>query len=167
MNRRTLLLSPLALSLAPDVWAQEPKSTKLALVIGCKNYLFGKPLGNTLNDARDMKAALEALGYDVLYLEDPSLKKLTEQLAEFSKKAKAASERVVYYSGHGVQVNGVNYLLPVTFQAKETAELPDQALGLAQLMGALPESGVNIVILMPAVTTLSPSRFAAQKAAMC
>ncbi len=147
MNRRTLLLSSLALSLAPDVWAQEPKSAKLALVIGCKNYLFGKPLGNTLNDARDMKAALEALGYDVLYLEDPSLKKLTEQLAEFAKKAKAASERVVYYSGHGVQVNGVNYLLPVTFQAKEMADLPDQALGLAQLMGALPESGVNIVIL--------------------
>ena len=121
--------------------------TKLALVIGCRNYLFSKPLGNTLNDARDMKAALEALGYEVIYLEDPSLTKLTEQVAEFAKKAKQATERVVYYAGHGVQVNGVNYLLPVTCKAKETAELPDQALGLSQLMGALPEKGVNIVIL--------------------
>ena len=54
MNRRTLLLSSLGLSLAPEAWAQEPKTAKLALVIGCKNYLFSKPLGNTLNDARDM-----------------------------------------------------------------------------------------------------------------
>jgi hypothetical protein len=93
-----------------------PPTTKkvAALVIGNSNYV-SSPLVNPKNDATDVANKLEELGYKVRRVIDGDRRTMLKSLAAFRDEAEKADVGFVYYAGHGVQVGGVNYILPIDF----------------------------------------------------
>jgi len=84
-----------------------------ALVIGCSKYLHANPLVNPLNDANGMESTLKKLGFDVLKKIDPAQKELKIVIDEFGAQLKGGEIGLFYFAGHGVQVKGLNYLIPI------------------------------------------------------
>jgi len=132
--------------------AQDLKPEKYALVIGVKAYQFVPPLQNSLNDAKDMSATLKTKGFKVIELYDPVNKRVMQDAVRryfdmLREKPDAAG--LVYYSGHGMQVKGLNYLVPTQANPQIEADLEDQCVKLDYLMQALQEAGngLNIFIL--------------------
>ena len=87
---------------------------RVALVVGNSNYSgeIGR-LGNPVNDVRTMARTLEQAGFSVTKLEDTDYGELREAIWDFGKQLREADAALFYFSGHGVQYNGSNYLLPL------------------------------------------------------
>ncbi len=96
------------------------KPVLYALVVGNSQYQSGR-LSNSLNDASLMAEKLRGFGFNVTYAPDLNRKSFMSTLMNFSVKAKDADVTVFYYSGHGMQLGGVNYLLPtdIDFRGNE------------------------------------------------
>jgi hypothetical protein len=90
---------------------------RVALVIGNSKYEHLGTLPNTLNDAQSMSKSLKEMGYETTTLIDASDAVFRRELRNFSMKSSRASVAVVFYAGHGAQVNGENYLLPIDVEA--------------------------------------------------
>ena len=123
----------------------EPRA---ALVIGNSSYRVGA-LKNPVNDAQAVAASLRALGFDVTLRENTTLRDMIEAFRQFSLSARTARVRVVFYAGHGVQVKGRNYLLPVDTEIRAEDEVAAKSGDLNELLdrlGAM-QHGINIVIL--------------------
>jgi len=100
---------------APNAKAAVPATAGLkahALVIGNSAYP-GAPLTNPRNDAAAISQRLRAYGLQVRLLQDASRRQLVAALAAFATQAQDADVVVLFYAGHGMQVNGVNYLIPI------------------------------------------------------
>src|SRR6185295_8229597 len=96
-------------------------SKKVALVIGIQHYTAIAPLRNSLNDAHDMSSTLKRKGFEVMELYDPATKReLQEALMKYFNRVSGDPELagLIYYSGHGMQVDGVNYLIPTQADPK-------------------------------------------------
>lgn len=121
---------------------------KAALVIGNGAYKVGA-LKNPVNDAQAMAASLRNLGFDVVLRENTSLRDMIEAFRAFSLSARTARVRVLFYAGHGVQVKGRNYLLPVDTEIRAEDEVPAKSADLNELLDRLGQApqGINIVIL--------------------
>ena len=85
---------------------------RVALVIGNGAYTEA-PLRNPVNDARAMKAALEVCKFEVTLLENASRIQMERAIRAFGDTIRGRSVGLFYYAGHGVQVKGVNYLVPI------------------------------------------------------
>jgi uncharacterized caspase-like protein len=121
---------------------------KAALVIGNADYRVGA-LKNPVNDAQAVADSLRGLGFDVMLRQNASLREMIESFRRFSTTTQDARVRVVFYAGHGVQVKGRNYLLPVDTEIRAEDEVPAKSADLNELLdrlGAMKE-GINIVIL--------------------
>ena len=108
-----VLIVAISLSIASPLHAQQ-NSARYALVIGNWNYTELGYLKNPRNDAEDMAAALKDLGFDVTTLLDASLVTMEESIERLEEKLSSSSEAIglFYYAGHGVQSEGINYLIP-------------------------------------------------------
>jgi len=128
--------------------AEKIRGDRLALVIGNKDYPQ-RPLINPVNDARDIKAALEQVGFRVVYRENASLASMDSAVREFVRNLNKDSVGVFYYSGHGAQADGNNYLIPVGADIESKSELKARAYDAAIILGEMQEIGnrVNIVII--------------------
>jgi len=100
----------------------QEKRALYALVIGNSHYV-GSELKNSLNDAVAVSDRLKSLGFDVTLVKDGSRGALVESLMDFSRKAQNADVTVLYYSGHGSQIGGVNYLLPVDIDLRGVSDV--------------------------------------------
>jgi len=138
----------LAVACATSAAAQSPKPQRLALVIGNGAYKDA-PLPNPVNDAADMAKALEASGFTVMKRENASLREMHLALREFGDRLGRQSTGLVYFAGHGLQVRGRNYLLPVDADIAREDEVAFSALDVAAVMEKLDsaKNPVNIVIL--------------------
>lgn len=85
---------------------------RVALVIGNSNYQ-NSPLKNPVNDATDMAAKLRSLGFQVTFKTDLSLSGFEYALSNFKSQASNADIALLYYAGHGMEIDGRNYLIPV------------------------------------------------------
>jgi Caspase domain len=123
---------------------------KIALVIGNAQYeKRGSWLANPVNDARLMDSQLRRMGFNVTKVENARSKNFQNLIAEFSTKAKNAAVAVVFYSGHGVQLEGENYLMPVDNEKIRTAEdLKDASLSLGTIIGSLESANVGLKIVI-------------------
>ena len=121
---------------------------QVALVIGNAAYRVGA-LKNPVNDAQAVAGALKGLGFDVALRENTSLRDMIEAFRQFSLSARTARVRVIFYAGHGVQVKGRNYLLPVDTEIRAEDEVAAKSADLNELLERLGgmQSGINIVIL--------------------
>ena len=97
---------------------------RVALVIGNGAYQGMTRLTNPPQDARDVGRKLEGLGFEVTALENQSRAAMERAVEEFAKRSQGAKVAVLYYSGHGIQIDGRNYLIPVD------AEPPDDEAGM-------------------------------------
>ncbi len=120
----------------------------MALVIGNATYKTG-PLKNPVNDARAMAAALRNLGFEVLIAENVGRKAMLQKLREYRDTLRPESVGLFYYAGHGIQVKGQNYLIPVDAAVRSEAEIDEESVNLANLLDRLEEAknSINIVIL--------------------
>src|SRR5688572_20806377 len=125
---------------------------KFALVIGVKSYQFVAPLQNTLNDATDISALLKTKGFQVIEVYDPKTKRelqdaVRKYFALLQSKPKAAG--MLFYSGHGMQVDGSNYLIPTLANPQIKADIDDQCLNMDYVMQAIEQAGnpLNIFVL--------------------
>jgi uncharacterized caspase-like protein len=85
----------------------------VALVIGNADYSGLPKLANPVNDAREIEALLDSLGFEVFETSDRDAKRLRRDLEAFVEDAEGADVAVLYYSGHGIEAGGENYLVPV------------------------------------------------------
>ncbi len=133
---------------ALDARAAVPEH-RIALVVGNAAYKNAPPLKNPVNDARDMGKALQEVGFDVIRIENATKQQLEHAIGQFSAKLAEGSVGLFFYSGHGIQANGHNYLIPVDAElASEAAmriETTDVDLVL-ELMD-MAKTRVNVVIL--------------------
>lgn len=123
---------------------------RLALIIGNGNYVNARKLVNPPNDAADMTATLTELGFEVISGTNLNLKQMTEKVREFGDKLRASGGvGLFYYAGHGVQVNGRNYLIPVEADIPREDEINSAAFNLDLVLRkmATATNGLNIVIL--------------------
>lgn len=121
---------------------------RMALVIGNASYARAA-LRNPVNDARAVAAALRELGYGVIYRENAAQGDMIDAMREFALKSANSQVRIVFYAGHGAQLKGKNYLIPVDAAFKEEEELPLKTANVSELIDRLGQAqdGVNIVIL--------------------
>jgi uncharacterized caspase-like protein len=96
---------------------------RVAVVIGNSAYRNMTPLKNPKNDAEDLGAELRQLGFIAIVATDLDHAGMNAALAQFSNLAQDADIAVVYYSGHGMQFNGKNYLLPVEARITSVADV--------------------------------------------
>lgn len=124
---------------------------KFALVIGNDSYTKGKGrLKNTVSDANLMAQSLTTLGFTVTKRPNLNRSQMLAEITNFSERLPEGSTALVYYAGHGIQVDGSNYLLPVDMKPFENeASVPNNAYPLKTLLDRLSASkaAVNIVVL--------------------
>lgn len=97
-----------------SVTASKAKSEmRKALVIGCSSYQHAGALVNPLNDANGIEISLQKLGFEVIKALDPTQKELKMIIDSFGEKLKGCHVGLFYFAGHGVQVKGLNYLIPI------------------------------------------------------
>lgn len=125
------------------------KLRKLALVVGCGEYEFAGTLANPLNDATAMKQKLEDLGFDVMHLENPNLKGLKIGIDDFGTELEKYDVGLFYFAGHGVQVKGLNYLIPVDANLKNERTVEYDCVRVDRILSHLEaaKTSVNLLIL--------------------
>src|ERR1700761_1155532 len=97
--------------------------TRVALVIGNGAYLHSANLPNPQNDAADVTAALKKSQFDVIGGSNVSQSEMQDLTIRFARMAREADVALFYYSGHAMQFNGVNYLMPIDAELKDEADL--------------------------------------------
>lgn len=110
---------------------------RIALVIGMGAYQAITPLKNADNDAAAIAETLRKLGFETEVAIDKPLSDLVRIVNDFSFRSETADIAFVYYAGHGVEVNGENYLLPVDIRIEKPSEITTKALGLKELLDAV------------------------------
>ncbi len=121
---------------------------RVALVIGNSGYANVAELKNPYNDAKGMSDKLTDLGFDVVTGLDLSLRDMRQTVREFIKKLDNADLALFFYAGHGIQVNGENYLVPVDAELSTHLDLDFEALPANLVLNAMEQSTkVNLVFL--------------------
>jgi hypothetical protein len=123
---------------------------RTALVIGNADYTKARSLANSANDASDIAKTLTGLGFTVISGTNLDLKQMNEKVREFGDQLKASGGiGLFYYAGHGIQVSGKNYLIPVDADIPREDEVDFNALNLDLVLRkmATANNGLNIVIL--------------------
>ena len=106
---------------------------RVALVIGNATYKVN-PLKNPVNDSTDMSRSLRSVGFEVIEANNTTLAQMREATRRFADKLGNSDVGLVYYSGHGVEVKGKNYLIPVNADIKREYEVVDQAFDASQFL---------------------------------
>jgi len=121
---------------------------RVALVIGNNSYVHGSPLKNCVNDARAVAEGLKGCGFEVTLVEDGGLQDLEGKVREFKRVATGAKAAWFYYAGHGAEVSGANYLIPVDAKVEEEYEVKHKTLPLDQVLGAMDGSGTPLKVVV-------------------
>jgi len=122
-------------------------ATRIALVIGNSDYAQLGTLPNPKNDARAINQALSDLGFSSRLVLDATEQTLRREIIDFSARSEGASTALVYYAGHGAQVAGENYLIPVDMDTpKREADIQFSAIKVNDLISSI-KSNVKLVFL--------------------
>jgi len=123
-------------------------ATRIALVIGNSSYEAVPPLPNPVRDADAIAESLKRLGFEVSVGRDTRKATLEGLLADFSEKAAQAEMAVVFYAGHGIEVGGENYLIPVDAKLKSDTRIKFEAVSLSDILSAIEGgNGIKLVLL--------------------
>ena len=117
-----------------------------ALVIGNDTYRHTSRLLNARADARAMGLSLERAGFEVTTRVDVDARSLRASLREFKASLEPGDEVIVFYSGHGVQIGGINYLLPVDIRGESEDQLRDDAVPLQRVLDDASDKGARFML---------------------
>lgn len=144
---RSFLLSAAALTFSADAFAEN----RVALVIGQSAYASVPALPNPANDARSMSELLTAAGFDVTTAGDLTQNQMRQAVGDFAAKIAGKGPdtvALVFYAGHGVQIDGENFLMPVDVNLQREADVPLQAVRLNDVMNTLSSVPTKLRIVM-------------------
>ncbi len=121
---------------------------QVALVIGNSGYP-NRPLVNPANDARDVGARLSQLGFDTETVLDAGRKQMAAAVERFVNKLGSGDVALFYYSGHGSEIDGENYLIPVDFEGHDETDLRYDTQAAGKIQERMERSGaqLNIIVL--------------------
>ncbi|MDA0289301.1 MAG: caspase family protein, partial [Proteobacteria bacterium] len=128
----------------------DPGGPKQALVVGNSAYTHTSPLKNPVNDAKSIGNTLQQLGFEVTTLLDVNQRQMEQALRRFGSRLRDQNGvGLFYYAGHGMQVAGENYLLPVDINPSTETDVRYDAIPVGKLLGQMDAAGngMNIVIL--------------------
>lgn len=121
---------------------------RVALVMAAEEYESLRALDNPARDALAVEEMLAGLGFEVTVETDRDLKRMRRALDDFVEDYAGADVALVYFAGHGVEIGGLNYLLPVDATAESAAAVAETALPLAEVQAAMGQvAPVGIVLL--------------------
>ena len=120
---------------------------RVALVVGNSAYAAIGTLPNPGNDAADMAAALRRLGFEVTTALDADRVELNDALRAFTRQSAGADVSLVFYAGHGIEMDGVNYLVPVDARLERDTDVRFEAVELDYVLAATVGAGLRVVIL--------------------
>lgn len=122
--------------------------TRVALVIGNSNYEHVGRLPNPLNDAGDIASKLSELGFAVTLANDLAYNPMRLALRDFAAAAQGAEVALVYYAGHGIEIDGASYLIPVNAELRSDQDIEFEALPLDLVVRAVEtSSGLKVVLI--------------------
>ena len=145
LNRLLIAAAALLLLVCQPAFAEK----RVALVLGNSAYQNVPPLTNPINDAAVMAATLKDAGFDIVDARhDLGTLETRRALRDFADRARDADIAVVYYAGHGIEVEGANYLIPVDARLERDTDVFDEALSLDRILVAIePAKKLRLVIL--------------------
>jgi len=153
LRKFTVLTTSLLLLCAAVGQAAQERGIKLnvrrlALVIGNGAYQTA-PLKNSKNDAEDMAATLKKLGFKVILKKDADQRTMEDTIRHFGRQLRNGGVGLFYFAGHGVQVEGRNYLIPVDAKIESESDVKYEAVDAGRILGKMEdaENRLNIVIL--------------------
>ncbi|WP_428131367.1 caspase family protein [Bradyrhizobium sp.] len=122
---------------------------RVALVIGNSSYQHAIKLGNPVNDSDSVAATLKAAGFDTVETRhDLGIAGMRKALRDFTDKTVNADIAVVFYAGHGIELDGTNYLIPVDAALKRDIDVYDEAISLDRILATIePARQLRLVIL--------------------
>ena len=120
---------------------------RVALVVGNSTYAHIARLPNPENDAADMAAALRRLGFDVTTAQDADRASMNEALRVFTRESVGADMALVFYAGHGLEMDGVNYLVPVDARLERDTDVRFETVALDDVLAATAGASLRMVIL--------------------
>ena len=127
---------------------QPHQETRIALLIGNGDYQIGR-LSNPVNDVRDMAKLLRELGFEVIAKENLGRIVMGEVIRDFGQRLQDGGVGLFYFAGHGMQVNGHNYLIPVDANIQTEDEVSFQGVDVGQVLAKMQsaKNRLNIVVL--------------------
>jgi uncharacterized caspase-like protein len=139
-----VLLAPVATATGASAAAE----SRIALVIGNEAYK-DSPLANPVNDAKAVSAALRAAGFEVIERHNQGAVEMRRAIREFGEKLRGKGAGLFYFAGHGVQVNGRNFLIPANADIRYEDEIEDQSVDVSLVLGKMEsaKARINLVIL--------------------
>ena len=144
---RLFFVALVCLLVSNDV-ASSQSGRRVALVVGISNYKFVPRLGNPTNDALDVSNAFYRLGFQVQSLIDPDRTTLENAIRKLGRDAEGAEAGVFYYSGHALEVNGQNLLVPATADIRSERDLRFETVDLDSVLDSVSgRSKVSLLIL--------------------
>lgn len=128
-----------------DDYANERRT---ALVIGNGTYPAG-PLKNSVNDALDVATALSEKGFTVILRQNATKADIRDAIREFGNEINQGGVGLFYYAGHGIQVDGVNYLVPIDASVEMKAEVAEECVSASSVLRVMEYSSdrINVIIL--------------------
>jgi len=122
--------------------------TRTAIVIGNSNYLVG-PLKNPANDAKAMTLQLKKMGFDVTTIIDAPRKVMVKSIRRWGQTLKKNDIGLFYYAGHGLQLNGQNYLVPIDAEIDSEENIEFESVSLGEVLNQMgsAKNSANIIIL--------------------
>ncbi len=121
---------------------------RVALVIGMSEYQSVVDLDNTLNDARGIADTLSGVGFNVTTVLNAEANQLRASVEDFAFRSETADLALIYFAGHGVEVQGENFLIPVDAKVQSNKDIQRQAVSLKELLASVEHARkMRIVIL--------------------
>ena len=122
---------------------------RVALVVGNSAYVNVPPLTNPKNDADAVAKSLRNIGFDkVTLVEDATREKLIDALRTFANDAEASDWAMVYYAGHGMEIGGVNYLIPIDAKLAVDRDIEYETVALSQVLRGIGSARkIKLVVL--------------------
>ena len=142
-----LLASPVSTE-AQDTRGIQVSAERLALVVG-NNAYHTAPLRNPENDAEDMGAVLSNLGFNVTLKKNVDRRGLEDAIRQFGRQLRHGGVGLFYFAGHGLQVGGRNYLIPINARIESESDVSYEAVDAGFALGKMEDAQnqLNIVIL--------------------
>ena len=140
---------PRGLTGVPNTPPASPGERRVALVIGNAAYQYTASLTNPVNDAQDMARVLNELQFQVLLKTDATLDAMADAIFTFGEQLKGGGVGLLYYAGHGIQVKGENYLIPVDANVVREDDIKRKTINARDILDKMDEakSHLNLVFL--------------------
>jgi uncharacterized protein len=145
---RVLIVLLFAMNWLGAVSSPADAGVRLALVLGNSKYEAVPVLDNPSNDAADLAQALRRVGFEVIEQRDATREAMAKAVRDFSERLRGADVALFFYAGHGLQMNGENYLLPVDARIESAADVRFNTINLSDIQQEMDGAGrANIIIL--------------------